>query len=201
LSFDDNRTDDCACGADDVALLRPESRKRRFQMIDDSKIVRLAAEQAFTMAKLVVNATTVSAGKLYTLKRTASFAAHRGEREYGSEPKLRLERVFVCGYRRVLGRLERRHFALGTGSPPEARSPLCCVYHVRVWRLPTDSQRGSGVPWLRVLLGEASCNQGIFHQPLQVASRLSKAGAEVQASSAQAGLFGLSGRTSPASVG
>jgi hypothetical protein len=35
--IDNDRTDDCACGADDVALPRPKFRKRRFQVIDDTE--------------------------------------------------------------------------------------------------------------------------------------------------------------------
>jgi len=34
--INDDRTDDCACGADDVVLLRPKFKKGRFQMIDDN---------------------------------------------------------------------------------------------------------------------------------------------------------------------
>ena len=40
----DDRTDDCAFGADDVALLRREFRKRRFQMIDDIGKARISEE-------------------------------------------------------------------------------------------------------------------------------------------------------------
>src|SRR5580658_10203433 len=43
-SQDDDGTDDCACGADDVALCRRKFRNGRFQMIDDTTGVRAGEE-------------------------------------------------------------------------------------------------------------------------------------------------------------
>ena len=42
----------CACGADDVALLRPEFKKRRFQMIDDRFHDVLSRIPGHSMARL-----------------------------------------------------------------------------------------------------------------------------------------------------
>jgi hypothetical protein len=72
----------------------------------------------------------------------------------------------LCAYRRVLGRLEPRHFSPGTGFPSVAPNRLWSAYHVSIWRLPTDSQRGSGVRWRSGPPAESSRNSRKCHHRL-----------------------------------